>query len=410
MGSLLSNKNLWSGLECGRSECKPCKQPGDKKEPCTTKNIVYESECSKCNPEGTRRVADRSGLAEKGDKPSLYVGESSRSLKERAGEHWADAEGWKEECHMVEHQMMAHKGEENPAFQFRVVKKCGSSLERQVREAVRIQMRGLVLNKKGTYNRCKLTRLVVDSEWDDKVWKESWTQGVGEDQGGEKEWEEWEGEECLAMPSKSKRPREDAHTAKRAKLDTTSSWGESIPVGVAARTEFLHSSNQEMGVDASGKSQTKIKVYCGLEWLCLELVREIANTAASLACLMEGVANWEEWNGEECVKVSKRSEREERYLWQRLKEIDSELAREGKRVIKKKEKVVATARRKMGVSVKQPSILESLRVVKNNSRPKMEGSGSVNTLTGSVSVADSQSNTVTTEASLELLIPENWRN
>ena len=38
LGALLSNKNLWSGLECGRDECKPCKQPGDKKEPCTSKN------------------------------------------------------------------------------------------------------------------------------------------------------------------------------------------------------------------------------------------------------------------------------------------------------------------------------------------------------------------------------------
>jgi hypothetical protein len=55
-----------------------------------------------------------------------------------------------------------------------LVKKCKSSLERQVREAVRIQMRGNVLNKKGLYNRCKLTRLVVDEEWDQKVWQESW--------------------------------------------------------------------------------------------------------------------------------------------------------------------------------------------------------------------------------------------
>ena len=35
-------------------------------------------------------------------------------------------------------------------------------------------MRRNVLNKKGVYNRCNLTRLAVDSEWDEKVWKESW--------------------------------------------------------------------------------------------------------------------------------------------------------------------------------------------------------------------------------------------
>ena len=59
-------------------------------------------------------------------------------------------------------------------FQFKLVKKCNSSLARHVREAVRIQMRRNVQNKKGVYNRCNLTRLAVDSEWDEKVWKESW--------------------------------------------------------------------------------------------------------------------------------------------------------------------------------------------------------------------------------------------
>ena len=246
LGSLLSNKNLWSGIECGRVECQPCKQPGDKKEPCTTKNIVYESECSSCNPEGSRRTSDKTGLTEQRDTPSLYVGETSRSLKERAGEHWADAEGWKDESHMVEHQMLAHRGADNPAFRFKVDKKCGSSLERQVREAVRIQMRGLVLNKKGTYNRCKLTRLVVDSEWEEKVWKESWAQGEQVSSSGEG-WDEWEGEECLADPPKLKRPRENAQAAKRARVDPTPSLGEAIPEEVVARNKFLHSSNQEMG-------------------------------------------------------------------------------------------------------------------------------------------------------------------
>ena len=57
-----------------------------------------------------------------------------------------------------------------------MVKKCKSALERQVREAIRIHLRGNVLNKKGHYNRCKLTRLVVDRDWDEKVWKEAWSE------------------------------------------------------------------------------------------------------------------------------------------------------------------------------------------------------------------------------------------
>ena len=70
--------------------------------------------------------------------------------------------------------MASHGGKGAPEFSFRVVKSCKSSLERQVREAVRIHMRGNVLNKKGLYNRCKLTRLVVDQEWKEKVWKDAW--------------------------------------------------------------------------------------------------------------------------------------------------------------------------------------------------------------------------------------------
>ena len=183
------------------------------------------------------------------------------------------------------------------------------------------------------------------------------------------------------------------------------------------------------------KSQTKIKVYLGLEWLCLELVREVANTAATLACLMIGVAEWEEWSGEESAQMPRRSEKEEKFLWKMLRDLDIESAREEKRASKKKARVVAAARKKMGVSKKQPSIKDALKVasVKESAtpvqgltcssrsgwkssqganasevsggvlEPSQEGKplqsllsgGGVNTLTGSVRVAASQSNTVT---------------
>ena len=133
LGSLLSNKNLWSDLECGRVACRTCAQPDERKEPCTLRNVVYESKCAKCNPPGTRKVADRDGLGEKRDMPTLYVGETARSISERAHEHWRDAETGKEESHKLEHQAETHKGEQNPPeFNCRVVKKCKSSLERNV--------------------------------------------------------------------------------------------------------------------------------------------------------------------------------------------------------------------------------------------------------------------------------------
>ena len=118
---MLSNKNLWNGQPCGRPKCRPCAQEGEKKEACTSKNIVYESECRKCNPPGSRKEQDKKGLEEKRGVASLYVRETARSLHERAGEHWRDGEAGKEETHMVEHLAMAHVGETQPEFEFKVV-------------------------------------------------------------------------------------------------------------------------------------------------------------------------------------------------------------------------------------------------------------------------------------------------
>ena len=48
LGSLLSNKNLWSGMECGRGECRTCAQGGEKREDCIRRNKLYESDCTEC--------------------------------------------------------------------------------------------------------------------------------------------------------------------------------------------------------------------------------------------------------------------------------------------------------------------------------------------------------------------------
>ena len=72
----------WSGMKCGRQECITCNQGGEELPNCTQSSIVYESVCTLCNP----------GVVKKGElekvkdgHPSLYVGESSRSIQERAG-------------------------------------------------------------------------------------------------------------------------------------------------------------------------------------------------------------------------------------------------------------------------------------------------------------------------------------
>ena len=67
---------------------------------------------------------------------------------ERSQEHWKAAEQNKEESHMFQHTMETHKGKGLPMFKFKVVKSFRSALDRQIAEAIRIEMRGNLLNRK----------------------------------------------------------------------------------------------------------------------------------------------------------------------------------------------------------------------------------------------------------------------
>ena len=169
-------------------------------------------------------------------------------------------------------------------FHFRVVKKCQSSLERQVREAIRIQMRGNVLNKKGRYNRCKLTRLVVDSEWKERMWKGAWAQRVVTID-----------EECVGENKSSKRKESVRGSKTRIKLDQDEgvSWGE---VGSAEEEEsrrFLYSGPAPPVVVPN--RQRTIKLLSGQEWLCSSLLKEILGSAVEMVELVSGVEAWKNW-------------------------------------------------------------------------------------------------------------------
>ena len=72
---------------------------------------------------------------------------------------------------MWSHYDVVHPGETHPNFRFTVVR---GALERQAREAVRTQARRSVLNKRVEYNRCHLTRMVVDVAWEREKWEEAW--------------------------------------------------------------------------------------------------------------------------------------------------------------------------------------------------------------------------------------------
>ena len=88
---------------------------------------------------------------------------------------------------MLEHQGLAHGGTggtEELQFKFRIVRAFKTSLDRQIAEAIRIHKRGGgILNRKGEFNRCSLTRLVLDNKWEREKWEKAWEvrEGGGED-------------------------------------------------------------------------------------------------------------------------------------------------------------------------------------------------------------------------------------
>ena len=142
----------WKGMKCGREECVTCNQGGEDVPDCTKASIVYESICVKCNPSATSKGELREV---KEGAPSLYVGESSRSIQERAIEHWGAARRGDTDGHMCKHQSLEHPGEP-PEFLFKIVSTHRTALNRQIREAVRIRRRGgagMILNSKAEFNR-----------------------------------------------------------------------------------------------------------------------------------------------------------------------------------------------------------------------------------------------------------------
>ena len=252
----------------------------------------------------------------------------------------------------VEHLASSHREEQLPSFRFRVVKQCRTALERQVREAVRIEMRGNVLNKKGMFNRCKLTRMVVDTEWDKKVWEEAWATKP----------EEEENLEGILGAGKTKRNSDDQRAGKRLKReDEGIAWGEQISEDDRAREEFLKGGSSKV----AGGAQTEIKVYRGVEWFMRSIVLESSHRAVEYADLVGDVKDWEEWDSQENFRptteetqISRRTDREEKFLWYILNELDKDEFKNEKKKQAKKARVITKARTKMNVGKNQPSISE----------------------------------------------------
>ena len=136
--SHLSQSACSTGRPSGRELCVTCNQECEDTPDCTRTSVVYENVCTVCNPGATSKGELKNV---KDGAPSIYVGETSRSIEERAQEHWGAARRKDEKSHMHKHQQMEHKGEP-PKFVFKMVSSHKTALSRQVKEAVRIRRRG----------------------------------------------------------------------------------------------------------------------------------------------------------------------------------------------------------------------------------------------------------------------------
>ena len=106
--SIFPLSSLWDGTKCGRNSCITCSQRTEELPPCTRRSVLYENICSNCN----KGAGSKGEVENKGDIPSIYVGETSRTLQERGMEHLAALKGGSERSHMRKHQELHHGGEE----------------------------------------------------------------------------------------------------------------------------------------------------------------------------------------------------------------------------------------------------------------------------------------------------------
>ena len=186
---------------------------------------------------------------------------------------------------MVQHGEESHRGEGLPPFKFKVLRSFRSALDRQIAEAIRIEMRGNILNRKGEFNRCSLTRLGVDHKWEDERWAKS------------VEMFNSMKEDCINTIVESqelKRPGGECSSkgAKKLKLESGDKvWGGKADHLQEQRGLFLLSGAE----GTSKKKQPVLPVMKGSEWMAYSLVKEMAWETVEIAFCMRDVANWEEW-------------------------------------------------------------------------------------------------------------------
>ena len=171
---LLHKADPWQGADCQRAECWPCETKltteKNKTQDCTKRSLIYENWCITCEEQEMDKIKlrckDDEEMTKKLKKKivlSKYIGETSRSIHERAWEHKYAMEQLSITSHLLKHTLDKH-GEadmDKVKFGVKVLQYTRSSFQRQILESVLIQesRNHDILNSKSEYNRCALPRL-----------------------------------------------------------------------------------------------------------------------------------------------------------------------------------------------------------------------------------------------------------
>ena len=147
LSDILCKKDPWEDQPCGRPECFPCGTEGQEGK-FRRETVVYTISCKGCSLDGTS---------------AEYTGESSRTMFCRGREHLEALKGMKDDSPLWKHCLNTHNGEIQK-FEMKLLRCHKSAFERQIHEAVYIQMghRDITLNSKSEWNGDRIPRIVLE--------------------------------------------------------------------------------------------------------------------------------------------------------------------------------------------------------------------------------------------------------
>ena len=134
----------FSSSKCFRPECAVCINSDSKKSTlCQVKGVVYQAVCVVCD----KQHKLNSGSDHKG----CYIGETARTLSERANEHKKSLKRYENKSFMFKHWALVHPELLTaPEFKFKVLKCFKDPLSRLVHEAVVIEVKAS-MNSRGEW-------------------------------------------------------------------------------------------------------------------------------------------------------------------------------------------------------------------------------------------------------------------